>query len=112
MKTRGELEKELRVVCDKYLELRDAKSDGCMHGKPMSVILAYDDTILAEAAKAKALREEIERRRTLVEFLKDCRDDYLEVLIEKEGDGGTTSWNLDKLEIVRTEIKALIQYYR
>ena len=46
---------------DEYLELRDAKSNGCCHGWPISKIIEYDNRIEAAAERLKDARAEVKR---------------------------------------------------
>lgn len=55
--------KELRKTEDaaarEYLELRDAKSNGCCHGLSIMDVLAYDARIMKAADKLKAAQDAV-----------------------------------------------------
>jgi hypothetical protein len=48
-----------RAAEDKYLELRDAKSNGCCWGLPLRDVLIYDDSIMAAKAEIDRIDAEI-----------------------------------------------------
>ena len=56
---RRKLDRELTSLEDRYLALRDLKSDGALAGLPMATILQYDDTVESIAAAMQHLRNVI-----------------------------------------------------
>lgn len=56
---RRQLDRELTYLEDRYLALRDLKSDGALAGLPMATILQYDDTVESVAAAMQHLRNVI-----------------------------------------------------
>lgn len=44
---------------DKYLELRDAKSNGCCHGMTIPEVLRYDEQIMSAAKEVDLIDAEI-----------------------------------------------------
>lgn len=56
---RRKLDRELTYLEDRYLALRDLKSDGALAGQPMATILLYDDAVESVAAAMHHLREAI-----------------------------------------------------
>ena len=44
---------------DRYLALRDLKSDGALAGQPMATILQFDDAVESIAAAMRHLRDVI-----------------------------------------------------
>ena len=57
---RRQLDRELTALEDRYLALRDHKSDGALAGLPMATILQYDDTVESIAAAMQHLRDVID----------------------------------------------------
>ena len=58
---RRQLDRELTYLEDRYLALRDLKSDGALAGQPMSTILQFDNAVESVAAAMQHLREAINR---------------------------------------------------
>ena len=58
---RRKLDRELTALEDRYLALRDLKSDGALAGQPIMTILLYDDAVEAIAAAMMHLRDVISR---------------------------------------------------
>ena len=56
---RRQLDRELTALEDRYLALRDLKSDGALAGQPMATILQFDDAVESVAAAMHHLREAI-----------------------------------------------------
>lgn len=55
--------KEADRLRDIYLELRDAKSDGCCHGMTVPEILKYDERIMAAHENMRKEYDKIEKLR-------------------------------------------------
>ena len=58
---RRQLDRELTALEDRYLALRDLKSDGALAGQPIMTILQYDDAVESIAAAMLHLRDTISR---------------------------------------------------
>ena len=58
---RRQLDRELTYLEDRYLALRDLKSDGALAGQPIPTILLYDSAVESVAAAMQHLREAINR---------------------------------------------------
>ena len=58
---RRKLDRELTYLEDRYLALRDLKSDGALAGQPIMTILLYDDAVESIAAAMLHLRDTISR---------------------------------------------------
>ena len=58
---RRKLDRELTYLEDRYLALRDLKSDGALAGQPIMTILLYDDAVESIAAAMLHLRDVISR---------------------------------------------------
>ena len=58
---RRQLDRELTALEDRYLALRDLKSDGALAGQPIMTILLYDDAVESIAAAMLHLRDTISR---------------------------------------------------
>ena len=58
---RRKLDIELPALEDRYLALRDLKSDGALAGLPIMTILLYDDAVESIAAAMLHLRDTISR---------------------------------------------------
>lgn len=58
---RRQLDRELTYLEDRYLALRDLKSDGALAGQPIMTILLYDDAVESIAAAMLHLRDVISR---------------------------------------------------
>ena len=58
---RRQLDCELTALEDRYLALRDLKSDGALAGQPIMTILLYDDAVESIAAAMLHLRDVISR---------------------------------------------------
>ena len=58
---RRQLDRELTNLEDRYLALRDLKSDGALAGQPIMTILLYDDAVESIAAAMLHLRATISR---------------------------------------------------
>lgn len=58
---RRKLDRELTYLEDRYLALRDLKSDGALAGQPMATILQFDSAVESVAAAMQHLREAINR---------------------------------------------------
>ena len=58
---RRQLDRELTYLEDRYLALRDLKSDGALVGQPIMTILLYDDAVESIAAAMLHLRDVISR---------------------------------------------------
>ena len=56
---RRQLDREVTYLEDRYLALRDLKSDGALAGLPMATILQFDDAVESIAAAMHHLREAI-----------------------------------------------------
>lgn len=56
---RRQLDRELTYLEDRYLALRDLKSDGALAGLPMATILQYDDAVESIAAAMQHLWDAI-----------------------------------------------------
>lgn len=56
---RRKLDRESTYLEDRYLALRDLKSDGALAGQPMATILQFDDAVESVAAAMHHLREAI-----------------------------------------------------
>ena len=53
---RRQLDHELTSLEDRYLALRDLKSDGALAGQPIPTILLYDNAVESVAAAMQHLR--------------------------------------------------------
>ena len=58
---RRQLDRELTYLEDRYLALRDLKSDGALAGQPMATVLQFDDAVESLAAVMQHLRDAISR---------------------------------------------------
>ena len=58
---RRQLDRELTYLEDRYLALRDLKSDGALGGQPMTTIMQFDDAVESLAAVMQHLRDTISR---------------------------------------------------
>ena len=58
---RRQLDRELTALEDRYLALRDLKSDGALAGQSMATILLYDSAVESIAAAMQHLRDVISR---------------------------------------------------
>ena len=58
---RRQLDRELTYLEDRYLALRDLKSDGALAGQPIHTILLYDNAVESVAAAMQHLRNAISR---------------------------------------------------
>ena len=58
---RRQLDRELTALEDRYLALRDLKSDGALVGQSIPTILQYDDAVESIAAAMQHLRDVISR---------------------------------------------------
>ena len=56
---RRQLDRELTNLEDRYLALRDLKSDGALGGQPLSVVVPFDDAVESLAAAMQHLRKAI-----------------------------------------------------
>ena len=56
-----ELYKELDKASEKYLKLRDAKSNGCLTGKSLQEILEYDAKIEKAAKELKEINDRLSK---------------------------------------------------
>ena len=56
---RRQLDRELTNLEDRYLALRDLKSDGALGGQPLSVVVPFDDAVESLAAAMQHLRNAI-----------------------------------------------------
>ena len=56
---RRQLDRELTYLEDRYLALRDLKSDGALAGQSMATILLYDSAVESVAATMQHLRNVI-----------------------------------------------------
>ena len=56
---RRQLDRELTYLEDRYLALRDLKSDGALAGQPIHTILLYDNAVESVAAAMRHLRNVI-----------------------------------------------------
>ena len=56
---RRQLDRELTYLEDRYLALRDLKSDGALAGQSIPTILQYDDAVESIAAAMQHLRNVI-----------------------------------------------------
>ena len=56
---RRQLDRELTYLEDRYLALRDLKSDGALAGQPMATILQFDNAVESVAAAMQHLRDVI-----------------------------------------------------
>lgn len=56
---RHQLDRELTYLEDRYLALRDLKSDGAMAGQSIPTILQFDDAVESIAAAMQHLRNVI-----------------------------------------------------
>lgn len=56
---RRQLDRELTNLEDRYLALRDLKSDGALGGQPLSVVVPFDDAVESLAAAMLHLRKAI-----------------------------------------------------
>lgn len=54
-----QLDRELTSLEDRYLALRDLKSDGALGGQPLSVVVPFDDAVESLAAAMQHLRKAI-----------------------------------------------------
>ena len=57
---RRQLDRELTALEDRYLALRDLKSDGALAGQPMATIIQFDNTVESLAAVMQHLRNVID----------------------------------------------------
>ena len=57
---RRQLDRELTALEDRYLALRDLKSDGALAGQSIPTILQYDDAVESIAAAMQHLRDVID----------------------------------------------------
>ena len=57
---RRQLDRELAALEDRYLALRDLKSDGALAGQQMATILQFDDAVESIAAAMQHLRNVID----------------------------------------------------
>ena len=57
---RRQLEFEMSALEDRYLALRDLKSDGALAGQSILTILQYDDAVESIAAAMRHLRNVID----------------------------------------------------
>lgn len=57
---RRQLDHELTYLEDRYLALRDLKSDGALAGQSMATILQFDDAVESIAAVMHQLRDVID----------------------------------------------------
>ena len=57
---RRQLDRELTALEDRYLALRDLKSDGALAGQSIPTILQYDDAVESIAAAMQHLRNVID----------------------------------------------------
>ena len=57
---RRQLDRELTYLEDRYLALRDLKSDGALAGQPMATILQFDDAVESLADLMQHLRNVID----------------------------------------------------
>lgn len=58
---RRQLDRQLHDLEDRYLALRDLKSDGALGGQPLSVVVPFDDAVESVAAAMQHLRDAIYR---------------------------------------------------
>lgn len=65
-----QLDRELYNLEDRYLALRDLKSDGALGGQPLSVVVPFDDAVESLAAAMQHLRNAI----SLLDVTTDSRD--------------------------------------
>ena len=56
---RRQLDRELTYLEDRYLALRDLKSDGALAGQSIPTILQFDDAVESIAAAMRHLRDVI-----------------------------------------------------
>ena len=56
---RRQLDRELTNLEDRYLALRDLKSDGALGGQPLSVVVPFDDAVESLTAAMQHLRNAI-----------------------------------------------------
>ena len=56
---RRQLDRELTNLEDRYLAMRDLKSDGALGGQPLSVVVPFDDAVESLAAAMQYLRNAI-----------------------------------------------------
>ena len=56
---RRQLDRELTYLEDRYLALRDLKSDGALAGQPLATILQFDIAVESIAAAMQHLRNVI-----------------------------------------------------
>lgn len=56
---RRRLDRELNYLEDRYLALRDLKSDGALAGQPIPTVLQYDSAVESVAAAMQHLRDVI-----------------------------------------------------
>ena len=59
---RRQLDRELTYLEDRYLALRDLKSDGALAGQPMATIMQFDNAVESVAAAMQHLRDAISRQ--------------------------------------------------
>ena len=57
---RRQLDRELTALEDRYLALRDLKSDGALAGQSIPTILQYDDAVESIATAMQHLRNVID----------------------------------------------------
>lgn len=58
---RRRLDRELNYLEDRYLALRDLKSDGALAGQSIPTVLQYDSAVESVAAAMQHLRDVISR---------------------------------------------------
>lgn len=58
---RRRLDRELHYLEDRYLALRDLKSDGALAGQSIPTVLQYDSAVESVAAAMQHLRDVISR---------------------------------------------------
>ena len=58
---RRRLDRELNYLEDRYLALRDLKSDGALAGQSIPTVLLYDSAVESVATAMQHLREAINR---------------------------------------------------
>ena len=58
---RRKLDREVTALEDRYLALRDLKSDGALAGQPIQTILLYDNAVESIAAAMHHLRDALYR---------------------------------------------------
>lgn len=65
-----QLDRELYNLEDRYLALRDLKSDGALGGQPLSVVVPFDGAVESLAAAMQHLRNAI----SLLDNASDSQD--------------------------------------